>query len=354
MNRKPASLGDFEARAKARLPSAQWEWLIGAAETGRTYQRNLDQFQDFYLRPRVLVGVTTPQLESTFFGRPAASPIIAAPVGHMTQFHGEGELAVMQACNTTNTHCVVSMHTRRNLELLAKAAGEAGWSYQLYLYSEPNVVLSQISRAVNLGATTIVLTVDSGHRSPSYQRQRLPWDARDHGVRDEPELPESRNDRVWTWAMVEELIDRVSVPVIVKGIQFVRDAMIASQTGCAGVWISNHGGRNNETDQSLLRELGQVREAVGPELPIIIDGGFRTGSDFAKALLLGASHVALGRPLIHGIIDSGARGVESVLRIVHVELEAVLGSLGVTDVTAIKSHHEQVARFHPREPGSSE
>lgn len=337
------SLGDFEIRAKSILPGAQWDWLIGGAELGRTYVRNLTQFKDFQIRPRVLVGITSPNVEQDFCGRMSASPVIAAPVGHMTQFHSEGELAVMQACNTTRTHCVVSMHTRRNLELLAAAAGSAGWSYQVYLYSEPEVVLTQIERAVRLGATSVVLTVDSCHRSPSYQRQRAPWDARQHGMRDEPELPESRNDRLWTWEMVATLVKSVSAPLILKGVQCGGDAERAVGIGCAGIWISNHGGRNNETDQSLLHEVRNIRRAVGKAIPLVIDGGFRTGSDVVKALLLGATHVAVGRPLVFGVVVSGASGVESVLKITQAELTRVLGALGVADIRNISSHADQVS-----------
>ncbi len=342
MNPAPASLGDFEMSAKLKVPSAQWDWIVGAAETGRTYRQNLEQFRDFYLRPRVLTGVTAPVMGVPFFGHNTASPILAAPIGHMTQFHEGGELNVMEACKATGTHCVVSMHTRRKLELLAEAAGDAGWSYQVYLYSEPSTVISQINRAVRLGAASIVVTVDSSHRSPSYQRQQAPWDARKFGKRDEDELPETRNDRVWTWSMLAKLADRVSIPVIVKGIQFAEDAERARQANCKAVWISNHGGRVSETDQSLLLELVSIRQIMGFDLPIIVDGGFRSGSDIAKALLLGASHVALGRPLIHGLVVDGRNGVESVLNIAQRELSLTLGGLGVGDVRLAMNHADQI------------
>lgn len=337
-----ASLADFEKCAKAKLPSAQWEWLIGGAESGRTYLRNFHQFHDYYLRPRVLSGVISPRLESSFAGKRISSPIIAAPVGHLTQFHDEGELAVMRACSATETHCVVSMHTRRNLELLAEAAGSAGWSYQVYLYLEPDQVASQIDRALQLGAASVVLTVDSCHRSPSYQRQRLSWDARKFGMRDEPELSESRNDRLWTWEMVAVLIGEIDVPVVIKGVQHAEDAVLAQEASCNAIWISNHGGRANETDQSLLRELSRIRSRVGPALPLVIDGGFRSGSDVAKALLLGSTYVALGRPLVFGLVEGGSRGVESVIDIAKNELISQLGALGISDVQNLEDHTDQV------------
>lgn len=341
-----SSLADFETHAKSKLPSPQWDWLVGGAESGRTYLRNLHQFRDYFLRPRVLAGITSPRLESSFLGKVISSPLIAAPIGHLTQFHDEGELAVMRACSATETHCVVSMHTRRNLEVLAQAAGTAGWSYQVYLYSEPEVVLAQIERAVRLGATSVVLTVDSCHRSPSYQRQRAPWDARQHGIWDEPELPESRNDRLWTWVMVADLVRNIRVPVVVKGIQYVDDALQVIQAGCKAVWISNHGGRVNETDQSLMHELSKIREAVGSDFPLVIDGGFRTGSDIAKALLLGATNVAFGRPLIYGLVESGSKGVEAVIRITQSELAKVLGAVGIADVHEMPNHVGQVGFSH--------
>jgi isopentenyl diphosphate isomerase/L-lactate dehydrogenase-like FMN-dependent dehydrogenase len=346
MSKPLFSLADFEIQAQSMLPTAQWNWVIGGAESGRTYLRNLSQFKDYELRPRVLAGITSCQLGQAFFGKTIASPVFAAPVGHMTQFHEEGELAVMQACSATGTHCVVSMHTRRNLELLAETAGDAGWSYQVYLYSSPDVVLAQIVRAIRLGAASIVLTVDSCHRSPSYQRQRSPWDARQHGLRDEPELPESRDDRIWTWEMVAKLVKAVSVPLILKGVQCVSDAERALEIGCSGVWLSNHGGRNNETDQSLLRVLSQIRSVVGVNFPLVVDGGFRSGSDIVKALLLGATYVAMGRPLIFGVVVNGARGAETVLKISQDELVKILSALGIGDIGSVMNHKDQIGLTH--------
>jgi len=238
------------------------------------------------------------------------------------------------------------MHTRRSLEVLSKAAGSSGWSYQVYLYSDPAVVADQIARAVGLGASSIVVTVDSCHRSPSYQRQEMQWDARSHGKRDEMDLPPSRNDRVWNWRMVAELIRVLDVPLILKGVQSVADAVKAIDVGFQGVWLSNHGGRVNETDQSLLREVGEVREKIGHAVPLIVDGGFRTGGDIAKALLLGASHVGFGRPLIYGLICGGAEGVSEVLGIANRELELVLGTLGHANLRDLAAHREQVFDVH--------
>ena len=342
MNSQPSSIGAFEELAKAKLPEAQWAWVIGAAETGRTYRRNLEQFAAFGLRPAVLAGITTPNLSSEWAGAALSSPVLAAPVGHLTQFHESGELGVMEGCRDSGTHCVVSMHTRRNLELLSRAAGPAGWSYQVYLYSSPDVVAEQIQRAIRLGARSIIITVDGSHRSPSYERQRQPWDARKLGGHDEEELPESRDDRVWTWKMLTELIKGIQIPIAVKGIQLSSDAMRAKEAGAHAVWISNHGGRVSETNQSLLREIFGIRALVGPETAVVVDGGFRTGSDIAKALLLGASHVALGRPLVHGIVTNGSQGVARVFGIASRELALVLGSLGISDVHDASKHGEQL------------
>jgi len=342
MSNYPMSIFAFEEAAKSRLPEAQWEWVVGAAEHGRTFQRNIEQFSEFGLRPAVLAGIVTPNLTSSWQGYEVGSPVVAAPIGHLTQFHESGELGVMEACRDTNTHCVVSMHTRRNLELLAQAAGAARWSYQVYLYSNPDVVARQIDRAVQLGAASIVVTVDNCHRSPSFGRQRLAWDARKLGQRDEVELPESRDDRVWTWSMLQQLIRELRIPIIVKGIQFALDAQRAKDAGARGIWLSNHGGRVNETDQSLLREIATVRAHVGPEIPLVVDGGFRTGSDIAKALLLGASHVALGRPLIYGLVNNGGLGAVDVLNIANRELALVLGGLGINDVRHAPEHSAQV------------
>ena len=142
--------------------------------------------------------------------------------------------------------------------------------------------------------------------------------------------------------MVTELVQKITVPVVVKGIQHPDDAMQAKLADCKAVWLSNHGGRVNETDQSLMQELVRVRKVVGENFPLVIDGGFRTGSDIAKALLLGATHIAFGRPLIHGLVEDGSRGIESVIRIAQSELEKMLGALGVTDIRDLPKHIGQI------------
>jgi 4-hydroxymandelate oxidase len=150
--------------------------------------------------------------------------------------------------------------------------------------------------------------------------------------------------------MARDLVGATDVPVILKGVQCADDAERAAEIGCAGVWISNHGGRNNETDQALLGELAKVRALVGPTYPLVIDGGFRTGSDAAKALLLGASQIAIGRPLIFGVVVAGAKGTTSVLRIIQDELKRALAAIGVADVLDVPNHADQVgpsrAAFH--------
>lgn len=342
MSKFPSSIPAFETSARTRIPEAQWAWVVGAAERGRTYGRSLDQFSEFGLRPSVLAGVESTSLDTSWLHHKVSAPLVAAPIGHLTQFHQSGELGVIEACAERNIHCFVSMHTRRSLEVLAKAAGSSGWSYQVYLYSEPAVVADQIARAVGLGASSVVVTVDSCHRSPSYQRQEMPWDARNHGQRDEAGLPPSRNDRIWNWRMVADLIRVLDVPLILKGVQSVADAAKAIDVGFRGVWLSNHGGRVNETDQSLIREIGEIREKIGHAVPLVVDGGFRTGGDIAKALLLGASQVALGRPLIYGLICGGGEGVSEVIGIASRELGLVLGTLGIANLQDLVAHRDQV------------
>lgn len=342
MNKSLESLAAFEAVAAQRMPREQWEWVVGGAESGRTVVLNRDQFKKYALSTRILSGVDRVSCATSYLGVATNTPVVAAPLGHMTQFNDEGELSIVRGCARVGAHCVVSMHTRRSLERLAVEAGSSGWSYQVYLYSDLQTVISQCRRAVDLGAASIVVTSGSGHRSPSYQRQQFPWDARLKGERDEPHLPESRNDRTWTWGDLEKLCDVVRSPVVLKGIQSVEDARRSLSSGVSGIWLSNHGGRDTETDKSLLAELSQIRDSVGLSTPILIDGGIRTGSDVAKALLLGASNVAIGRPIIHGSVVSGERGVSDIVQILTSETAAVLGSLGIGDVRDAFSHRNQV------------
>lgn len=127
------------------------------------------------------------------------------------------------------------------------------------------------------------------------------------------------------------------MPVILKGILTAEDALLASETGCKGIIVSNHGARQVDSVPATIEALPEVVKAVGSHLIVMVDGGIRNGTDVFKALALGAKLVFIGRPVIFGLAVDGQNGVEAIFRLIKEELDITMALSGVTDVSHIKS-----------------
>lgn len=152
----------------------------------------------------------------------------------------------------------------------------------------------------------------------------------------------SRTDLAWS--DLARLRDVTDLPIVIKGIQHADDAQQAQRLGFDALWVSNHGGRQLDGAVSSLDALVDVRQAVGAQLPLIFDSGVQTATDAIKALALGASAVAIGRPYLYGLALEGASGVASVLDYFQAELDISLGLMGVTDIAELGEEHIQPAR----------
>jgi isopentenyl diphosphate isomerase/L-lactate dehydrogenase-like FMN-dependent dehydrogenase len=138
-----------------------------------------------------------------------------------------------------------------------------------------------------------------------------------------------------TWAYVERLKKMTTMKVIIKGIETAEDGRLARESGADGVIVSNHGGRATETYRGTIEALPEVVDAVGGRIPVLIDGGFRRGTDIYKALALGASAVGIGRPYIWGLGAFGQEGVERVIDILRAELTMVMRQCGTPSISRI-------------------
>lgn len=135
-----------------------------------------------------------------------------------------------------------------------------------------------------------------------------------------------------TWDQLATLRERTQLPVLLKGVLQPDDARRALDLGVDGLVVSNHGGRQVDGAIASLDALPVIRDAVGPDLPLVLDSGVRTGSDVLKALALGANAVALGRPYLYGLALAGQEGVRQVVANVLAELDLTMGLSGVTSV----------------------
>jgi isopentenyl diphosphate isomerase/L-lactate dehydrogenase-like FMN-dependent dehydrogenase len=337
------SLREIQNRAKALTSLLAWDWLDGSAEYGYTTRRNEAIFRQIALRPRVLRGIDQVDTTSHFLGQHLLLPLIIAPTGHLTQFHHDGEAEMAAGLEDTGTIFFISTQTRLKMSEIRARAPKGDVAFQVYFYGDHDWVKEQVREAEEIGVTSICVCVDSPIRAFSYSRLDGRYDARKYGRRTTPPVPLQHLNARITWADIDWLRTITKLPLSLKGIMTVEDAVLAIEHGADAVWLSNHGGRALECDLTAVEMLEEVRSAVGKEAVLIVDGGIRTGSDVVKCLALGADMVAIGRPIIYGLIADGAAGVRRTVELFHQEIVSVMAMCGVASVDQIGP---ELVRFH--------
>jgi isopentenyl diphosphate isomerase/L-lactate dehydrogenase-like FMN-dependent dehydrogenase len=345
------SVLDFEAAARKVLPPAHWGYMTTGVDDDATLRANREGFAHYQIRPRRLVDVRKVDTTTELFGSTWETPIVLAPVGGHKMFHPEGEIAVARAAKAKGHLQILSTVTTSSVEDVIAARGGPIW-YQLYPTSSWDVRLKVVKRAEAAGCPVLVLTVDlSGGRNletadrfkkldtrrceschepgPTGVYKRRPMfdgiDMKGVGV----------NDAALTWDDVKRLKDSMKMKLVVKGIETHEDAELCLKSGVDGIIVSNHGGRATETGRPTIDILPEVVQAVGGRIPVLVDGGFRRGTDIFKALALGARAVGVGRPYIWGLSAFGQPGVEAVLDILRRELELIMRQSGVRSIREI-------------------
>jgi isopentenyl diphosphate isomerase/L-lactate dehydrogenase-like FMN-dependent dehydrogenase len=339
---------DFEAVARAELPPGHWGYLSTGVDDDATIQANRDGFGEFQLRPRRLVDVRRIDMSTEILGKKWPTPIVIAPTGSNGAFHTDGELAVARAARAKNHLQILSTVSTTSVEDIIAARGEPVW-FQLYARYSWEVTKALVTRAERAGCPAVVLTVDLlGGSNRITVKRFAKKDDREcsachvEGQRRTPnwdgiEIPVGENDYVQglTWDFVKQLRDHTSMKVLVKGIVTAEDARLAVENGVDGIIVSNHGGRAENSLRSTIESLPDVVEAVQGRIAVLVDGGFRRGSDFFKALALGANAVCIGRPYLWGLAAFGQAGVEAVLELLKKELEIVMKQMGSTSLSQI-------------------
>ena len=337
---------DFEAVARDVLPLAHWGYMATGVDDDRTLKANREGFTKFAIRPRRLVDVSRPDLSTELFGMTLESPIILCPVGSQKAFHPEGEVAVARAAKARDHLQILSTVTTSSVEEVAEARGGPVW-YQLYPQGSLEISRALIRRAEAAGSPAIVLTIDllAGRNTETSERfarrdDRACANCHTPGNRNarkpmlaglDPAVLETRGlNSALTWDFVRRLRDTVRGRLVLKGIETSEDARLAVQNGVDGIIVSNHGGRATESGRGTIEALPEVIGAVAGRIPVLIDGGFRRGTDIFKALAIGARAICIGRPYIWGLSAFGQAGVERVLEILEQEFELVMQQSGAT------------------------
>ncbi len=343
---------DFHEYVKVHMPAGHYWYMAQGVDDQRMLGVNRDGFTKFRLLPRRLVDTSTVDLSVELFGRRYDSPIFFAPCGALATFHPEGELAVARAAAMANTLQILSTVTNHSVEDVTEARGAPLW-YQLYPTTDWEFTRDMIRRAEAAGCTALALTVDI----PARNLEPIARFSRDTNEEcqachqpgfeaafrlkamfaDADLANLSMGIRGLTWDYVDRLKDTTSMNVLVKGIVTGEDASICLEHGVDGIIVSNHGSRAEDSGRSSIECLPEVLEAVDGRIPVVVDSGFRRGTDVFKALALGARGICIGKPYIWGLGSFGQPGVERVLEILNRELRIVMQQMGTVDIASITS-----------------
>ncbi|MGZ2434276.1 alpha-hydroxy acid oxidase [Rhizobium sp. BK456] len=371
-------LDDFEPKAKRHLPKPLYAYISGGTETNASLRNNLEAFQAYAFRPRILRDVSKRSTETTLFGQTYAAPFGIAPMGISALMAYRGDIILAAGAAQVGIPMIMSGSSLIRLEEVI-AAAPASW-FQAYLPGEPERIDALVDRVAAAGFSTLLLTVDTatlpnrenniraGFSTPLRPSLALAWQGVSHpqwaigtflrtvarhgiphfensyATRGAPIIASNvtrdfgRRDHL-NWSHLERIRSRWSGKLIVKGILHPDDAARAVETGADGVIVSNHGGRQLDGAISPLAALPEIVERLGDTIPVMIDGGFRRGTDIIKALALGARFVFVGRPFLYAAAVAGLPGVLRAADILKSELHSNMALLGVTTI-------EQVSRGH--------
>jgi isopentenyl diphosphate isomerase/L-lactate dehydrogenase-like FMN-dependent dehydrogenase len=350
---------DFEAAAQKLVPPAHWGYLMSGVDGEATLRANRDGFDRYQLRPRRFVDVTKIDLSVTLFGQTFDSPIALCPIGSAGAFHAEGEKAAAAAAKARNQLIMMSTQASFPVEDISKARGGPIW-FQLYTTSSFDVTRRLVARAEAAGCPAVAVTIDTPNGRNTVTATRLArTDPRQCSACHSDATGDRLNPRrggnlgtkpmfsgldvqgvgltapSLTWDFVKRLKDITRMKVLLKGLETADDAALAVRHGADGIIISNHGGRSTETGRGTIECVAEVADAVKARVPVLVDGGFRRGTDVFKALALGASAVGIGRPYVWGLAAFGQQGVERVLEILDNELRLAMIGCGTTSVRDI-------------------
>ena len=346
---------DFEPVARRNLPPAHYGYVATGVDGDATLRANRAGFSRFQLRPRRLVDVSRLDTSIGLLGTTWKTPVALAPVSGLRAFHADGELAVARAARSRGHLQMLSTLTSSSIEDVNAVRGEPVW-FQLYATSDWNVTRTMVKRAEAAGCPVLVFTVDQiiGTNRETLRRfERL--DTRDcRQCHDRTNL-QTRTvrrpmfdglqtaDAVWqppvTWDYVKRLKDTTSMRIVIKGIVTREDAELAVVNGADAIVCSNHGGRADETNRSSIESLAEVLQGAAGRIPVLVDSGFRRGTDIFTALALGATAVCVGRPYVWGLAAFGQEGVDAVLDILTRELQLAMRYAGTTAIKNITRAH---------------
>lgn len=368
------NIEDLRKLARRRVPLSVFDYIDGGAEGEVTLRDNRRSWDEVLFRPHNAVHVPKPDLRTSLLGCDLALPMLLGPIGFTRMINTEGEPAVAAAAGEAGIGFCMSSFSGYLASEVAAAAKAPLW-YQLYLAGGRDVCIATLERAWKAGFKVLAVTMDTNapglrerdlhngapHLMSGNVAGMLPhlpnilskpgWLMRFLMDRDAMFFPNIQlpgkgacpaadvramlTGAVVTWADLEWIKAAWPGPIVAKGVLTGDDARRALDLGCAGVIVSNHGGRQLDTCYPTLRALPEVVRAVGGQAPVLVDGGIRRGGDILKALCTGAQAVLLGRAYAYGLAAEGGAGVAKAVSILKADLERTMALLGVASLSEL-------------------
>ncbi|PWY85998.1 hypothetical protein BO70DRAFT_333933 [Aspergillus heteromorphus CBS 117.55] len=343
------NLHDFEKVAQEYLPPHAWAYYFSGADDEISKREGQKAYQKVSLRPRILRSIRSVDTTTSILGKPVSLPVYMSPTGIAKFAHPDGECALAVAAGHEGLAQVLANSSSMTIEAVqaARATPNQPLFQQLYVNKDIEKSEELVRRAERAGASGIWVTVDSpvvGKREMD-ERLNLEVQTKDSSEKGQgvAKIMASSISPFIDWDILTWLRGITSLPVVVKGIQCVEDAVLAYQHGVQGIVLSNHGGRSQDTAQPPLVTLLEIRRyapfLIGSKMQIFIDGGIRRGTDVLKAIALGATAVGLGRPFLFSLVAGyGAEGTRRAINILRQEIEANMVFLGVTQLSELGPH----------------
>ena len=369
------NIEDLREIARRRVPKGMFEFVDRGAEDEVALRNNRTAFERIRLQPRALVDVSRRSQEITLFGKPQKMPIAIAPTGSAGLMWHDGEIALARAAAAAGIPFTLATGSMTAMEAIAAQAGGRLW-FQLYMWPDRSLSHKLVERASTAGFEALVVTVDGavpGNREYNLRNGfTVPFSFTRRNVSDvlmHPEwllgvlaryvfttgMPRYENypgefkHRITAQPMGKGMLLNDSLnwddlrvlrrmwprTLIVKGILHPRDAGLAADCGADGIVVSNHGGRNLDSSMAPIEVLPEIVDAAGKRITVIVDSGFRRGSDVVKALALGARAVLIGRPTLYGTAAGGEAGAARAIAIFREEIDRVLALLGCPGIAAL-------------------
>ena len=362
----------YELRRSARrvIPRPVFDYVDGAADEELSMAANVRAFRRWRFQPRALTGITTVDTATRLLDRDLTLPLVFAPTGYTRMMHPAGESAVARAAQRHGLPYTLSTMGTTSIEDVAAAAQPDLW-FQLYIQKDEGLTKELVNRAATAGYRVLVITVDTlvtGHRTrderngliippaltlqtlgniavkPGYWMRMLRSEAIDFanftgggpGVTTIEGTGMMFNPTV-SWDDIAALRSRWPGKLVIKGPLSAADAARAVEVGADGLQLSNHGGRQLDRTVPSVDLIPRVRDAVGPDVAVVVDSGVRHGADIAVALALGADACAIGRAYLYGLMAGGEPGVDKVIDILTDQFVRTLHLMGVSSVAELRA-----------------